>query len=141
MSATATATATEQRAAYKLAPDVHAPRTARRIAARYARRLDKGVADTVKLIVSELVTNAVTATYGMQSVELILAIRERDVYIAVADRAAGVPQQRAPHLDDSGRGMMIVAALSDEWGYAPCDSGKLVYATIGFGVLEDFPRG
>jgi len=57
------------------------------------------------------------------------------VLCAVADPCRAVPVPRAPSsLDETGRGLHIISALSDEWGYtAPDNAGKVVWATFAHG--------
>jgi anti-sigma regulatory factor (Ser/Thr protein kinase) len=116
-----------------LAADVHAPKFARDYAARFLGRLDPDFIETAKLVVSELVTNAVEHTYGRRPVELVMAARENDVYLAVRDYARGVPMRALePHAKSSGRGLMIVDALADRWGWHAVSGGKIVWCSIGF---------
>jgi hypothetical protein len=54
------------------------------------------------------------------------------VMCAVADpsRVAPVPQQ-SEHLGETGRGLHVIAALSDQWGCTiPTDMGKVMWATF-----------
>ncbi len=80
-------------------------------------------------IASELVTNAVTA--GSSAIELCLGLRSNAVYIEVADDASGLvaPGNPAP-TDPKGRGLLVVAALSREWGVTAADGTKQVWAEI-----------
>ncbi|MEO3870002.1 ATP-binding protein [Nonomuraea sp. B12E4] len=85
--------------------------------------------DDCLLIVSELVTNAVR--HGGSAYALRLEVREDRLYGEVFDPGDGVPQQRSPDIDAiSGRGLQIVAALSDAWGVTPGDGGKTVWFTV-----------
>jgi Histidine kinase-like ATPase domain len=55
------------------------------------------------------------------------------VLCAVADPSRQAPQLRQPDwLDESGRGLQLVASLSDDWGYCavPHQPGKVVWATF-----------
>jgi two-component sensor histidine kinase len=55
------------------------------------------------------------------------------VLCAVADPSSQTPQLRQPDwLDESGRGLQLVASLSDDWGYCavPHQPGKVVWATF-----------
>lgn len=89
---------------------------------------DDAIADA-EVIVSELLTNAVNA--WCDSTELRLSSRDDVVRIEVHDDAAGEPRQRHPGRDDQhGRGLMIVAALSHEWGFERCGRGKRVWAEL-----------
>ena len=54
------------------------------------------------------------------------------VLCAVADPGRAAPVLRASgSLAETGRGLHIICALSDRWGYtAPSDTGKVVWATF-----------
>jgi anti-sigma regulatory factor (Ser/Thr protein kinase) len=89
-------------------------------------------------IASELVTNAVTA--GSSTIELCLGLRPNSIYIEVADDADGAvtPAHPAP-TDPKGRGLLVVAALSREWGVTAADGTKQVWAEIPLAALGDGP--
>jgi anti-sigma regulatory factor (Ser/Thr protein kinase) len=91
-----------------------------------------------ELVVSELVTNAML--HARTHIDLRVAAHHGAVRISVAD---GTPDMtsvaRAPHpLPDrraaggrSGRGLAVVAALSERWGVLPTsDGGKAVWALL-----------
>jgi two-component sensor histidine kinase len=86
------------------------------------------VADAA-MIASELVTNALTA--GSTEIALALALRSDSLYIEVADDASGTvrPGNPAP-TDPKGRGLLVVAALSRDWGVTAADGNKQVWAEI-----------
>jgi anti-sigma regulatory factor (Ser/Thr protein kinase) len=92
------------------------------------------IADDIELVVSEIVTNAVRATLGMRAaapVALYLALDRRGLYVLAWDCCPELPVLRA-HADDaeSGRGLELVSALSDEWGTCACaeGGGKVTWA-------------
>ena len=94
-------------------------------------------ADDIAIVVSELVTNALRhalpgsgETQHRRPVRLGLLQPGPCVLCAVADpsRTAPVPKEAGP-LDESGRGLHVVSALADRWGYTtPTDTGKAVWA-------------
>ncbi len=91
----------------------------------------------IAIVVSELVTNALQhALPGFghartgRTIRLGLLQPGPCVLCAVADpsNAAPAPQTRGP-LAETGRGLQIICALSDRWGYtAPSETGKVVWA-------------
>lgn len=102
----------------------------------------ESMADTVELLVSELVTNAINATgvidEGPDESDLVgkvkpiyvcLSLRSETLLIEVWDASSQPPLKRAAtDEDENGRGLLLVQALSKEWG---CDvletGGKTVW--------------
>jgi two-component sensor histidine kinase len=73
---------------------------------------------TAGLLVSELAGNAVRHA-GVREfvVEVQTFPQEGRLWIGVTDTDAGLPVLRAPSVtDEHGRGMQLVARLSDRWG-------------------------
>jgi len=111
-----------------------------------------GVADRshdVASAVSELLTNALrhalpqehalpqdgAASWpaGPGRIRLGLLCAGHGVLCAVADPSSAAPVLRQPDwLDESGRGLHLVASLSESWGYCatPDQHGKVVWATF-----------
>lgn len=74
------------------------------------------LADDMVLVASELVTNALQHTSG--PIVMVLQQRDETVLIEVADVSSALPVQRRESADDeSGRGLALVEAFSDDWGY------------------------
>jgi anti-sigma regulatory factor (Ser/Thr protein kinase) len=90
----------------------------------------------IAIVVSELLTNALRhARPGSghdrlrRSIRLGLLQLSPGVLCAVADPSTAAPVLRPPgSLGESGRGLHIVCALSDRWGYASSGTGKVVWA-------------
>ncbi|MGW5122661.1 SpoIIE family protein phosphatase [Streptomyces sp. NPDC004069] len=83
---------------------------------------------TSELVVSELVTNAIR--YGRPPVELRL-IHDRDLICEVSDAGSSSPHlRRARVYDEGGRGLMLVAQLSQQWGTRHTPQGKTIWADI-----------
>ncbi|MFD0229292.1 ATP-binding protein [Streptomyces hirsutus] len=90
---------------------------ARRVAAARLRYcgLD-GLVDDAKLIVSELVTNAIQHGSGAQ-VTFTMTVRDGFLYIAVHDETPGRPNaQRACDEAERGRGLFLVNCLATAHG-------------------------
>ena len=90
-----------------------------------------GLVDDCCLIVSELVTNAIR--HGGTAFALRLGSDGRWVYGEVFDAGDGLPCEVPDDLDATGgRGLVIVGALSDDWGVVPADGGgKTVWFVAG----------
>ncbi|RPF35380.1 ATP-binding protein [Streptomyces sp. TLI_185] len=87
-------------------------------------------ADDVLLCVSELVTNALLhgVPPGRLS-RLLLRHDGRVLGVEVHDSGPGVPRvvEAADVEGESGRGLLLVAALSDRWGVRERELGKAVW--------------
>ncbi len=106
----------------------------------------ESMAETVELIVSELMTNAVCATTGpggepryddavsgLPVVHLRLSSDRVHVVVEVRDKSTGAPTPEHAEPDQkSGRGLMLVAALCERWGWeaVPGWTGKVVWAEL-----------
>ncbi len=92
--------------------------------------------DTTRLLVSELVVNAVLHARSESTVVLELE-RQSRLRVEVTDSSAALPMQRdyAPSAP-TGRGLMIVDALADRWGVDTDETGK----TVWFELIAD-PSG
>ncbi len=93
----------------------------------------------IAVVVSELVTNAVRharpgagANGPPGRVRLGLLQYRPWLLCAVADPSKATPVPRAPgFLAETGRGLQMIRALSDQWGYTqPGDAGKIVWAVF-----------
>ena len=90
----------------------------------------------IVVVVSELMTNALRhALPGHcdarppQPIRLGLLELRPCLLCAVADPDTAAPVPRPPgSLGETGRGLHIIGALSDRWGYAASDTGKVVWA-------------
>lgn len=104
---------------------------ARRFSARTLRSWDVvAEADTVLLVVSELVTNALVHTQGAVRVDLTLAADR--LRVSVNDSSPRAPAK--PVVVDweatGGRGLFLVEAMSTAWGSVPVGGGKQVWSEI-----------
>jgi anti-sigma regulatory factor (Ser/Thr protein kinase) len=79
-----------------------------------------------ELVVSELVTNAIR--YGVPPIRLRL-IRDRTLICEVADASPTSPHLRRAHAyDEGGRGLLLVAQLTQRWGSRQTGGGKTIWA-------------
>lgn len=109
-----------------LEPEDSAPGRARRLARRALSRwgLDD-LSDSVELLVSEVVTNAVR--YAERPVTLRL-LRTDILRCEVGDDSPQLPRQRrARDMDEGGRGLFLVNRLARRWGATRLSTGKVVW--------------
>jgi anti-sigma regulatory factor (Ser/Thr protein kinase) len=115
--------------------------------------------DDVAVVVSELLTNALrhgvrqaqartqaqppagAAHLNRWPVRLGLVQPGHFVLCAVADPSPRLPEPKEPdYLDESGRGLHVISALSDRWGCtAPTEAGKVVWALFSVHLDQNQP--
>jgi anti-sigma regulatory factor (Ser/Thr protein kinase) len=116
--------------------------------ARAARRLTRNtlrdwglatLAEDAEVIVGEFVANAVTHAVAVhdrkptaENLGLRLLRRTGEVTCAVLDPSDVAPVLKAPGgAEEAGRGLQMVDALSDVWGWSPvAGRGKAVWAIL-----------
>ncbi|MEU5532891.1 ATP-binding protein [Streptomyces sp. NPDC020362] len=104
---------------------------------------DEPLAETLVLLVSELVTNAVVHTGRPAVLRLSLpgaaeeAAKETEadesatVRLEVADSSSRAPVPRCVGSDATGgRGLALVDCLADRWGWNPEGSGKSIWCEL-----------
>jgi len=102
---------------------------ARRFVDSTLESMAPAVRERATLIVSELATNAVN--HARTSFVVAVAEDASAVRIEVTDSGSGVPRPRAPTLaEPHGRGLLIVGAMSDEWGVTERNVGKTVWFSL-----------
>ncbi|GAA2224299.1 ATP-binding SpoIIE family protein phosphatase [Streptomyces indiaensis] len=88
-----------------------------------------GLSDTVfvtELVVSELVTNAIR--HAQPPVQLRL-IHDSTLICEVSDGGSTAPHlRRARTYDEGGRGLLLVAQLTERWGTRQSGTGKTIWA-------------
>jgi PAS domain S-box-containing protein len=86
-----------------------------------------------ELVVSELVTNAIR--YGGPPIQLRL-IRDRNLICEVSDASNTAPHlRRARTFDEGGRGLLLVAQLTQGWGTRQTYAGKTIWAEQALPVI------
>jgi anti-sigma regulatory factor (Ser/Thr protein kinase) len=113
-----------------------------RLAREFARATLQrwGVADRsedIAIVISELLTNALRHALPqpghIRPIRLGLLQPGPCLLCAVTDPSSAAPIPQAPpeFLPETGRGLHIICALSDRWGYTTLsDTGKVVWATF-----------
>jgi anti-sigma regulatory factor (Ser/Thr protein kinase) len=95
--------------------------------------------DAALLLTSELVTNAVRHEAGQLAQAVVLAIassRDR-LRVDVHDTSCSLPAvAEVPADAETGRGLLLVETLSDEWGFYRTPAGKAVYFALAFETSE-----
>jgi len=124
-------TVSRNRAVQRFAGDTASPSHARLfvvdVLTDWGRR---DLIDDAVLVVSELATNAVL--HGRSEFSVQLRRTNSNVRIEVVDDCANTPTPSdAGHFATSGRGLSLVDAVSQQWGFDRIDDGKSVWAEFG----------
>ncbi|GAA5072882.1 SpoIIE family protein phosphatase [Streptomyces similanensis] len=116
----------DQVATWDIAPDpVHVAAARQAAAEQLAAWGLEETAFVTELVVSELVTNAIR--YGGPPIQLRL-IRDRTLICEVSDSSSTSPHLRRAHAyDEGGRGLLLVAQLTQRWGSRPSGRGKTIW--------------
>jgi Histidine kinase-like ATPase domain len=126
-------------AAYALGAGAQSGRTARKFTRNTLNEWGLGsLADDAEAIVGEFVANAVSHAARAagpdsgQPLGLRLLRRTGEVMCAVLDPSDVAPVLRTPDRNEEvGRGLQMVDALSDVWGWSPVTGrGKAVWAIL-----------
>ncbi|MEU9307461.1 SpoIIE family protein phosphatase [Streptomyces sp. NPDC048256] len=84
---------------------------------------------TTELVVSELVTNAIR--YGAHPIRLRLIHDAATLIYEVSDTSHTAPHlRRAKTWDEGGRGLLLVAQLTQRWGSRHTPEGKTIWAEL-----------
>lgn len=104
------------------------------------RGVEQAVVEDASLVLSELVANALLHGKPLRSDERASAavikvtwlITDKAVQVSVTDGGDNKPLSSPPDtpLRQSGRGLRIVGALSDQWGAHGTRRGHLVWASV-----------
>jgi serine phosphatase RsbU (regulator of sigma subunit)/anti-sigma regulatory factor (Ser/Thr protein kinase) len=88
----------------------------------------QGRADEVELVADELMTNALMHTEGAAIVTLRALGGGRRLRVEVEDSSSALPRRReAGESGVSGRGLLLVELLTDDWGVEARGGGKCVW--------------
>ncbi|WSW80249.1 MEKHLA domain-containing protein [Streptomyces sp. NBC_00996] len=85
--------------------------------------------DDACLLLSEVMTNAVQHAEG--PIGLHLCRTDTELTVEISDCSPHLPQPRlAADDEDSGRGLLLVRTLADDWGVRPTDEGKTTWFSL-----------
>lgn len=115
----------------RLPPVLSSVPAARALAADACRQWQlPDLTDSVGLVMTELAANAVR--HAGTAFEVIVTRGRWHLHLAVRDDAASPPRRGGPddEIASGGRGLLIVEALADHWGYTPTGDGKVTWATF-----------
>jgi anti-sigma regulatory factor (Ser/Thr protein kinase) len=120
-------------AVFPIPADSAAIGRARRFAAAFLQ--EQGMAElteTVVLLVSELVTNAIL--HSGSKAELRLVLTDAGLRAECRDTSSATPfVKQYSETATTGRGMVIVDALAKSWGAETDEAGKVVWFTLDLG--------
>jgi anti-sigma regulatory factor (Ser/Thr protein kinase) len=108
------------------------------------------LSNDAQAITSELITNAITASRAAappgtepRPITLLITARDQELCIRVWDPDPTPPPLHQPPpgpLTEHGRGLLIVSALSHQWGWHPApNGGKYVWAALRTTLTRDTP--
>ena len=128
-------------ASLPIPPESAAIRTARHFTAEFLRAHGlETLTETVVLLVSELVTNAIL--HGGPGAELRLVIDSSGVRAEVKDTNVAPPAvKHYSELATTGRGMLIVESLAEAWGTQVQPDGKVVWFEVARPEPASMPLG
>lgn len=88
------------------------------------------ILDDALLVVSEMVTNAVT--HARSACDLLISLSPLALRVEVVDHGGGTPDPVPPSMTrNSGRGLHLIDAVTAAWGVEPePDGGKTVWAEL-----------
>jgi anti-sigma regulatory factor (Ser/Thr protein kinase) len=96
------------------------------------------ISEAAAIVVSELATNCVRHAGTGFTVDV--ETTPTRLRVAVSDEGGGTPAPRSPEPSEpTGRGLLLVRELSDEWGIASSGdrAGKSVWFTMALSAASD----
>jgi anti-sigma regulatory factor (Ser/Thr protein kinase) len=99
------------------------------------------LADSVELLVSELVTNAIV--HGAGTVRVVADFDGTRLRVEVHDQDPAAPEAHVTHasqLDEHGRGLQLIAMIADSWGTKRTPEGKAVWIELTAAGVAPLPH-
>ena len=88
-----------------------------------------GLSDAAQLLTSEVVTNSLL--HARSSIRLTIEHIDTGIRVAVTDASTVVPTLRPRSTSaTTGRGLLLISRLADEWDAEVSDGGKTVWFTL-----------
>jgi anti-sigma regulatory factor (Ser/Thr protein kinase) len=88
--------------------------------------------DAALLLTSEVVTNSLL--HARSAIRLTIELTTNGVRIAVTDASTVIPAMRPRSQSaTTGRGLLLLSNLADDWGTEVADAGKTVWFTLSGG--------
>ncbi|GGQ29451.1 magnesium or manganese-dependent protein phosphatase [Streptomyces mutabilis] len=100
--------------------------------------------DAAVLLLSEMLTNVLVHTDAdaLLVAEVTGEPGERRIRVEVTDTGDDLPHKRRPgEMASSGRGLMLIELLADEWGVAPRGAGKSIWYEVYESTGPEAGRG
>jgi anti-sigma regulatory factor (Ser/Thr protein kinase) len=99
---------------------------ARRFITEVLARCDEGVVTVARLLTSELATNALI--HAHTSFDVLISEQEGVIRVAVTDESSEMPAVLSlSRSAQSGRGLLLLKELSEDWGVTENRPGKTVW--------------
>jgi anti-sigma regulatory factor (Ser/Thr protein kinase) len=117
----------------QIAGDTEAAGRARRAIGRLRADLDAPLVESVRLLVTELVTNSVRHAKA-PLIEMAVAVSNQDIHVEIANPGGGFEAHPSgPEDSDSGWGLFLVDRLADDWGVDDSTGG---YQRVWFEIAR-----
>jgi anti-sigma regulatory factor (Ser/Thr protein kinase) len=117
----------------RLPPEPSSAGAARRFVASALDGWNDASADLAVLLVSELASNVVL--HAGTDFELSIRLRDDELRIEVQDASPVMPTLKHYVAESvTGRGLHMVAASADRWGFETTDTGKVVWFELERGT-------
>jgi anti-sigma regulatory factor (Ser/Thr protein kinase) len=108
----------ETRASFR--PVDTAPAQGRRVLDQLSETMPAEALDDARLLLSELITNAVrhAADRDAESITMLVRVSDSELFVEITDRGRGfgVDDQAAAPVAGTGWGLFLLDRLSDAWG-------------------------
>jgi anti-sigma regulatory factor (Ser/Thr protein kinase) len=93
-------------------------------------RIDRDTSETAVLLANELVTNAVEHGHGAAYLDATVEAGAIRLEVTDSSTVEPRPNSAVSELDERGRGLMLIDALSSRWGVSPRPDGKTVWCEL-----------